>query len=176
MRSVEEALAAILEGLAPLPAESVPLGPSLGRALAEPPRPRADDSQAGDTVLAAGSEVTPAAIAVAASCGLDVLAVRRRPRVAIVSTGDELATPGAPLSPGAIYDANGPGLAAAVREAGGEPLEMPRAADRLADVEALLRRAAAGSDLVITSGGVSVGRHDVIRAAIERIRRLEFWR
>jgi molybdopterin molybdotransferase len=102
--------------------------------------------------------------------------VRRRPRVAILSSGDELAEPGAVLGPGQIHDANTLALAAAVAEAGGEPLSLPRVRDDATAVEAALVGAAAAADLVVASGGVSVGRHDHVRAVLERRGTVDFWR
>lgn len=133
------------------------------------------DIQAGD-VVALPSPLTPAGVGVLGSLGMAEVAVRARPRVAIISSGDELTDPGAPLAPGHIHDANAPALAAAIGEAGGEPMTIPRVGDDPAAVDEALQRAAATADVVLTSGGVSVGRHDHIRDAIGRLGELDFWR
>lgn len=133
------------------------------------------DTRAGDEICLPGS-LTPAAIAVLGSLGIGAVQVRRRPVVAIMSTGDELRAPGDGLAPGQIYDANTPALAAAVIEAGGTPLIIPRQADDPDAIEAALRDAARRADLVVTSGGVSVGRHDHVRAVLTERGALDFWR
>ncbi|HEU4862922.1 MAG TPA: gephyrin-like molybdotransferase Glp [Candidatus Limnocylindria bacterium] len=138
-------------------------------------RPAAHDTRAGDEVCLPGP-LTPAAIAVLASLGIGSLEVRRRPMVAVLSTGDELAGPGDDLRPGQIHDANTPALAAAVIEAGGQPLVLPRAPDEREAIEHALADAAARADLVVTSGGVSVGRHDHVREVLEERGELGFWR
>ena len=135
----------------------------------------AHDTRAGDVVLLAGP-LSPARLAVLASLGIGEVTVRRRPVVAILSTGDELVAPGVPLRPGQIHDANGPSLAAAVIEAGGEPLILERVGDDPEAIERTLGAAAASADLVVTSGGVSVGRHDHVRTVLERRGALDFWR
>jgi molybdopterin molybdotransferase len=133
------------------------------------------DIRAGDSV-ALPVPLTPAAIGVLGSLGLAEIEVQARPRVAILSNGDELTDGGVPLSAGHIYDANTPALATAVSEIGGEPFVQPRVADEPQAVEAALRSAAEAADIVLTSGGVSVGRHDHIRDAISRLGELDFWR
>jgi molybdopterin molybdotransferase len=138
-------------------------------------RPAAHDTRAGDEVCLPGL-LTPAAIAVLASLGIGSVEVRRRPMVAVLSTGDELAGPGDDLRPGQIHDANTPALAAAVIEAGGQPLVLPRAPDEREAIEHALADAAARADLVVTSGGVSVGRHDHVREVLEERGELGFWR
>jgi molybdopterin molybdotransferase len=129
----------------------------------------------------AGTEVClprvlgPAAIAVLASFGFARVRVRRRPKVAVLSTGDELADPGLELRPGQIYDSNAAALAAAISEAGGEPVTIGRVRDTRSEVEVALR-AGAGSDLIVSSGGVSVGSHDHVREVLEEAGNLDFWR
>jgi molybdopterin molybdotransferase len=138
-------------------------------------RAAAHDTRAGDEICLPGA-LTPARIAVLASLGIGSVSVRRRPAVAILSTGDELAGPGEPLGPGQIHDANTAALAAAVTEAGGEPLLLPRERDEEEPIERALVDAARRTDLIVTSGGVSVGRHDYVRAVLERRGSLDFWR
>jgi molybdopterin molybdotransferase len=133
------------------------------------------DIRSGD-VVALPSPLTPAGVGVLGSLGVAEVAVRARPRVAIVSSGDELTDPGTPLAPGHIHDANAPALSAAVTEAGGEPVAIPRVGDDPSAVGAALETASAAADVVLTSGGVSVGRHDHIRDAIGRLGELDFWR
>ena len=134
------------------------------------------DTHAGDQVNLPEEALTAAALGLVASLGLGQLAVRRRPRVAILSTGDELQPPGAPLAAGQIHDANGIALAAAIIEAGGEPVPLERTPDDPGLIEEQLTRGAAEADLLVASGGVSVGRHDHVRDVIERLGTLDFWR
>jgi molybdopterin molybdotransferase len=138
-------------------------------------RAAAHDTRAGDEICLPGL-LTPAKLAVLASLGLGAVGVRRRPIVAILSTGDELVEPGEALGPGQIHDANGLALAAAVTEAGGEPLLLPRERDEAWPIERALTDAARRADLIVTSGGVSVGEHDYVRAVLERNGTLDFWR
>ena len=138
-------------------------------------RAAAHDTQAGDEICLPGA-LTPAKIAVLASVGLGEVNVRRRPVVAILSTGNELVAPGEALGRGQIHDANGVALAAAVAEAGGEALILPRQLDEESPIEDALMDAARRADVVVTSGGVSVGRHDYVRAVMERTGSLDFWR
>src|SRR5207247_7662229 len=97
------------------------------------------DTRRGDRVEIPIEPLAPGAIAVLASLGIGEIAVRRRPRVAILSTGDELAAPGEPLRGGQIHDANTVALVAAVREAGGEPVVLPRVPDDPGIIESALR-------------------------------------
>jgi molybdopterin molybdotransferase len=139
-------------------------------------RPAGGDTRAGDVVELPPAPLSPAGVAVLASMGIGELEVHRRPRVAILSTGDELRAPGEPLGPGQIYDANSFSLAAAVLEAGGVPLELPRAPDDEEEIERILAVAASEADVIVASGGVSVGRHDHVRSVLERAGSLDFWR
>lgn len=134
------------------------------------------DTRAGELVELASSPLGPASIAVAASIGYGWLEVRSRPKVAIVSTGDELVAPGARLGPGQIPDSNTALLAAAVVEAGGEVVGQARVGDNVAAIELAIEEGASRADLLLVSGGVSVGRYDHVRGVLGRAGTLEFWR
>ena len=134
------------------------------------------DFAAGDPGLAAGAALGARAIALAAAMNHPWLAVRRRPRVAILSTGDEVVMPGEPLDRDRIVSSNSLGLAAAVRACGGEPVILGVAPD---DEEALrgMIRGARGHDLLVTTGGVSVGDRDLVRQVLGGAgMTLDFWR
>jgi molybdopterin molybdotransferase len=148
----------------------------VGAALAgDHVRLAAHDTRAGDEICLPDA-LTPPMIAVLASIGIGDVRVRRRPRVAILSTGDELVEVGQALGPFQIHDANGIALAAAVREAGAEPVSLPRARDDASEIERVLIQGGRGADLIVTSGGVSVGRHDHVRTVLEGRGSLDFWR
>lgn len=134
------------------------------------------DVRAGAVISGAGDLVTPAVVALASGAGVGEVAVRRRPRVAVLATGDEVRPPGAELGPAGIPDANGPGLRALIREAGAEAIDLGIAVDRLDDVEARLRRGLDEADLVVVSGGVSVGPYDVVRLAFDAVGHMNLWR
>ncbi|HTI01073.1 MAG TPA: gephyrin-like molybdotransferase Glp [Acidisoma sp.] len=134
------------------------------------------DFRAGDAVLTAGYRLSPRHIGLAAAAGHPWLTVHRRPRIVILCTGDEIALPGEPLPPGGVVSSNGAALAAFVRAAGGEPVLLPTVPDRL---EAIAEAAAAagGADMLITTGGASVGEHDLVQAGLaSRGLVLDFWR
>ncbi|CAN7337068.1 molybdopterin molybdotransferase MoeA [Variovorax paradoxus] len=138
-----------------------------------------EDVAAGDVVLRQGERLTPAALGLAASVGFDRLQVARRPRVALLSTGDELVMPGevAPeaMKPGAIYNSNRFFMRALLRRLGCEVNDLGIVPDkREATIEAL-RGAAESSDLIITTGGVSVGEEDHIKAAVQALGELQLW-
>ena len=151
---------------------------------AEGPRARgrhirlsAADFAAGDRLLAAGTRLTPGAIAAAAMSGAGQLAVGRRPRVAIVTTGDELVQPGRPLAPGQIPDSNGVMLAAMLAgevAAAVQPHHLP---DDRAKLVSALKELARRHDVIVTVGGASVGDHDHVRGALDDAGgRLDFWK
>jgi len=120
------------------------------------------DIACGEEMLVAGRRVGPAQIGAAAAVGLGTLPCRRRPRVAILSTGSELVQPGGMLGPGEIFDANGPMLRAALRTSGAEITRIPTAADTREEHRAALERALE-HDVIVSTGGVSVGEHDLVR-------------
>jgi molybdenum cofactor synthesis domain-containing protein len=134
------------------------------------------DVKAGTTLLEPGRVLDPAAIALLAATGHATAVVHRRPRVAVISTGDELIPPGQPLGPAQIHDCNSLTLAAQAAEAGAEVRRMGIAADTLADLLALLREAVAWGDVVVLSGGVSVGAHDHVKEAFSSVGTLDVWR
>jgi molybdopterin molybdotransferase len=138
-------------------------------------RRRGEDVRHGDIVLPAGTRLTPQALGLAATVGAATLQVARRPRVALFSTGDELAMPGEPLKPGAIYNSNRFTLRAAVQAMGCDCIDLGIVPDRLDATRAALRRAAADNDLIVTSGGVSVGEEDHLRPAVQAEGRIELW-
>lgn len=136
-----------------------------------------DDLPEAETILHAGIPIAATAIALAAGSGNETLRVHRRPRVGVLATGDEVRAVGRALGPAGIPDANGPGLMALVEEAGGEPMTLGIAHDRLEDVRARLKAALiADVDAIIVSGGVSVGPYDVVRAAFAELGTMELWR
>ncbi len=130
-------------------------------------RRRGEDVQHGAEVLAAGVRLGPQGLGMAASVGAADLLVRRRPRVALFSTGDELVMPGEPLKPGAIYNSNRFTLRALLQAAGCEVVDRGIVPDRLDATRAALREAAAGVDLILTCGGVSVGEEDHLKPAVQ---------
>ncbi|HSO29848.1 MAG TPA: gephyrin-like molybdotransferase Glp [Candidatus Sulfomarinibacteraceae bacterium] len=140
-------------------------------------RAAASDLRRGDIVVAAGSAIGPATVAIAAGAGLDHLSVHRRPIVGVLATGDELRAPGEPLGAAGIPDANGPGLMALVRDAGGDARSLGTARDRLEDVTARIGAGLAERpDVLIVSGGVSVGPYDHVRRAFEAFGPVALWR
>ena len=119
------------------------------------------DIARGETLLRRGARIGSREIGMLAACGLAQVDVVRRPKVAVLSTGDELVAPGSPLDAAGVYDSNGAIIAAAVREAGGEPLELGAIADDAEALEKAVRRALKESDLVVLSGGTSKGAGDL---------------
>ncbi|MBP7632903.1 molybdopterin molybdotransferase MoeA [Candidatus Ozemobacteraceae bacterium] len=132
-------------------------------------RHRGRDRRAGDLVLTAGLRLTPYAVGVAASLGRTVVRVARRPRVCILVSGDEVVMPFDHPQPWQVRNTNTPILKALIRSAGGEPLDLGIVRDDLGSAEAALRRAAELGDVVVSSGGISMGRKDPFATALETV-------
>ena len=151
------------------------VAPPLGQHI----RRRGEDVAAGDVVLREGTRLGPASLGLAASIGFDQLQVARRVRVALFSTGDELVMPGEVLPqdmlPGAIYNSNRFFLRTLLQRLGCEVTDMGIVPDRLdATIEAL-KKASTGNDLILTSGGVSVGEEDHVKPAVRALGELNLW-
>ncbi|HEX9141213.1 MAG TPA: gephyrin-like molybdotransferase Glp [Gaiellaceae bacterium] len=131
-------------------------------------RPRGSDVSAGDVVVAHGSRLGPAQIGALAAAGLVEVSAARRPRVVVLATGTELRRPGEPLGPGEVYEANGVLLATAFAAAGADVETLPTVAD---DAAAHRRALESGleADVLVTSGGVSVGPHDLVRGLLVKL-------
>jgi len=138
-------------------------------------RRQGEDVRRGHVVLRAGHRMDAAAIGLAATVGAATLEVAARPRVALFSTGDELVMPGEPLPPGAIYNSNRFMLGALLRGQGCLVTDLGNVPDQLEATRAMLREAAAGHDLILSSGGVSVGEEDHLKPALAAEGRLDLW-
>jgi molybdopterin molybdotransferase len=134
-----------------------------------------EDIAAGAEVIPAGTRLAPQHLGLAASVGVGDLLVHRRLRVAVFSSGDELATPGEPLGPGQIYNSNRYTLCALVAALGCEVIDLGVIPDTMKATIAALSEAAARSDLILASGGVSVGEEDHVKPAVEHLGTLELW-
>jgi molybdopterin molybdotransferase len=149
------------------------------RLAAVPPganvRARGEDVRAGALVLAAGAVLRPQDLGLLASLGLAEVAVRTRPRVALLSTGDEVVEPGRARRPGQIYDANRFSLAGLVEAAGATPLDFGIVPDVREVLRRRLEEAAGAAEIVLTSGGVSVGVYDLVKAVLGEIGGIDFW-
>lgn len=128
-----------------------------------------EDVTPGQHVLPEGTLMTPAGVGVATSVGRHLVTVVRRPRVGVVSTGDELVTADRPLRSGELRDSNRPGLLAAVARLGAEPVDLGWVPDDEGQIEAVLRHGAETCDLVLSSGGVSMGDADLVKVILARI-------
>jgi molybdopterin molybdotransferase len=135
-----------------------------------------EDIRKGARILEAGTKLTPQATGLAASVGLATLPVHRRMRVAVFFTGNELVMPGEPLPEGAIYNSNRFTITGLLQRLGCEVADLGIVPDSLDATRAALREAAATNDLVVTSGGMSVGEEDHIRPAVEAEGRIDLWK
>ena len=134
------------------------------------------DFGAGDVLLQPGRRLGARDIGLAAAANHPWLSVHRRPVVAILATGDEISMPGEPIGPGGIVSSNSHAIAALVRAGGGEPVILPVARDDRAAIAAAVD-GLGGSDMLVTTGGASVGEHDLVQAALaERGFELDFWK
>jgi len=161
------------QGVAELPATvairvSAPGGQHIRRA--------GSDIREGDALLPAGKRIGPASIALLAAAGHARVNVHRRPRVAVVATGDELTPIGEPLGPAAIPDSNSESIAAQVSAAGAKPVRLGIAGDDLEAVRERLLEGILAADVLIVTGGVSVGAHDVVKEVFSDIGSLDLWR
>ncbi len=136
-----------------------------------------EDVKSGQPVLPIGESLTAARVGLASALGVGTVAVRARPRIALLATGNELVEPGQPCSPGQIYESNRAMLTPLIERAGGIPEILPLVPDSLADTTAALAAAWSRNDAVITSGGVSVGDYDFVKPALEALGgTLELWK
>ncbi|MFZ4380153.1 MAG: gephyrin-like molybdotransferase Glp [Polynucleobacter sp.] len=138
-------------------------------------RRRGEDLTTGKTALTAGTFLRPQELGVAASAGLTHLNVKRRVKVAAFFTGDELSLPGEPLKPGGIYNSNRDTLLACIKSLGCDATDLGIVPDKLNATREALRKASEDHDLIITSGGVSVGEEDHIKPAVSAEGRLDLW-
>lgn len=168
---MQEDCVAVPDPAHPLGSVRVMQQPPVGQSI----RRQGEDVQAGAVVLTAGTRLTPARLGLAASCGAATLTVMRAPRVAMFSTGDELLMPGEPPRPGTIYNSNRYTLHGLLRAAGCEVTDLGIVADTLDATRACLREAAREHDLIITTGGVSVGEEDHVRPAVLAEGELALW-
>lgn len=139
-------------------------------------RPIGSDVRKGELLLPAGTVLGPAEIGLLAGLGLTPLPVRLRPRVSVLSTGDELVDPGEPLRPGQIRDSNRFSLLTALATTGADVVWSGKAPDRREPLEALIQERIAGSDVVITTGGVSMGELDLVKAILDEVATVHFRR
>lgn len=139
-------------------------------------RQRGRDVRAGACLLNAGTRLEAAALGHLAGQGITQVRVRQRPRVALLSTGDEIVDPGQPLTPGQIYNSNRPMLKHLLERFGADVIMTMTVPDDYAATCATLRQAAEQADVVITTGGVSVGEEDHVKRALEALGQLDLWR
>ena len=138
-------------------------------------RAAGEDLKRGETILTGGTVLRPAELGVLATMGRAMVSVIKRPRVAVLSTGDELVDVDADLKPGQIRDANRYSLSAAARAAGATPIPLGIVRDTAEELRRALRDAANRADVIVTSGGVSVGDHDHVKPVVDELGSMDFW-
>ncbi len=149
--------------------------------LLEAPKPhfvrrQGENLQLGQTALKKGQQLTPSRVGLCATMGHATVAVHERLKIAILSTGDELKPPGVALMHGEIYESNSYGLAGLVEWAGHTPVRFPAVADSMDSLREALTQASATCDVILTSGGVSMGEFDYVRRLMEEEGNIHFWR
>ena len=150
----------------------IDIAPRLGENI----RRAGEDISAGAQVLPSGIRLRPQEMGLAASVGLSWLPVYRKLKVATFFTGDEIVMPGTPLQPGQIYNSNRFVLAGLLQALGCEVIDLGIVPDKLEATIKVLEQAAASADLIVTSGGVSVGEEDHVKAAVESVGKLDLWK
>lgn len=138
-------------------------------------RHKGDDLVQGQIYLRKGELLSPGRVGLAAAMGYATLPVIRRPRVGILSTGDEVIEPGEPLPYGGVYNSNSYSVAGLAAEAGAEPIILPKVTDSVEGLRTQLQRAGK-LDLLLTTGGVSMGEYDIVRQMLEREGEIHFWK
>ncbi|MEH6467102.1 MAG: gephyrin-like molybdotransferase Glp, partial [Porticoccus sp.] len=139
-------------------------------------RPQGQDIQSGSVIMSCGHRIKPQDMGLLASVGLATVSVYRKLKVAILSTGDELVEPGKQLPPGHIYNSNRYTLAGQMNALGFDTIDLGIVPDNFEATEQALRQAAAEADCIVTSGGVSVGEEDHVKACVEKLGSLDLWR
>lgn len=138
-------------------------------------RRQGEDVKSGQPLIAKGTRLRPQEVGLIASLGLTEVLVSKQPVVGIISSGNEIAAPGQPLKPGQIYDANRFSVAGQAREAGAKVKDYGIIADDLGKIKEALHKAVNECDMVITSGGVSVGDYDLMKQALSSLGQMNFW-
>lgn len=138
-------------------------------------RPRAQDLKTGEVYLQKGTRLTPASVGIAASMGYPTLKVSKKPKIGILATGDEVIDPGEPIRDGQVYNSNAYSVASLIIEAGGAPIMLPKVEDNPEKLKGALE-ALGGVDLLITSGGVSMGKYDFVRDLLLDEGTVHFWK
>lgn len=139
-------------------------------------RPKGQDMQAGQTVIKAGVKITPIHIGLLSSLGITDVIVYKQLNVGILTTGDELISTGSNLKAGQIYNSNGPMLSALVTQAGHNVSHCIHAADTLEDTKSALKTLIQSCDVILSSGGVSVGEEDHVKSALEKLGKVHLWK